>query len=147
LTWGAYNVWHRARRSIALHHNPAYILFSDNAILNKWGFLYVQFKATMYFFIIVILLHTLAKALFIAFGQRHGTVQAVGLLVLELVLLVAICIMRPYMDKKTNGVNISIAVVNFLNVILLLFFSNIFGVPVSLPGTIPSLSARFIIQY
>lgn len=85
----------------------------------------------MYFFIIVTLLHTLTKALFIAFGQKYGTVQAVGLLVLELVLLIAICIMRPFMDKKTNGVNISIAVVNFLNVILLLFFSNIFGVPVS----------------
>ncbi|TLD29424.1 putative duf907 domain protein [Venturia nashicola] len=129
LSWGAYNVWNRARRSIALHNNPAYILFSDTAILNKWGFLYVQFKATMYFFIIVTLLHTLAKALFIAFGQGRGTVQAVGLLVLELILLVAVCVMRPFMDKKTNGVNISIAVINFINVVLLLFFSNIFGVP------------------
>lgn len=109
------------------------MLFSDNAVLNKWGFLYVQFKATMYFFIIVTLLHTLTKALFIAFGQKHGTVQAVGLLILELMLLIVICIMRPFMDKKTNGVNISIAVVNFLNVILLLFFSNIFGMPVSHP--------------
>ncbi|KAE9976963.1 hypothetical protein BLS_001738 [Venturia inaequalis] len=129
LFWGSYNVWHRARRSIALHGNPAYILFSDSAILNKWGFLYVQFKATMYFFIIINLLHILMKALFIAFGQKNGTVQAVGLLVLELIMLVTICVMRPYMDKKTNGVNISIAVVNFINVILLLFFSNIFGVP------------------
>lgn len=87
----------------------------------------------MYFFIIINLLHILMKALFIAFGQKNGTVQAVGLLVLELIMLVTICVMRPYMDKKTNGVNISIAVVNFINVILLLFFSNIFGVPVSQP--------------
>ncbi|KAL1835734.1 hypothetical protein VTJ49DRAFT_6154 [Mycothermus thermophilus] len=35
-----------------MHHNPAYILFSDPQALNKWGFLYVQFRATAYYFIL-----------------------------------------------------------------------------------------------
>lgn len=30
-------VWNYARRSIELHQNPAYILYSDLNILNKWG--------------------------------------------------------------------------------------------------------------
>jgi len=131
LTWACYNVWHRARRSIALHKNPAYILFSDNSVLSKWGFLYVQFKASMYYFIIPILLLTLVKGLFIAFGQKSGDVQAIALVVLELIFLVLICVLRPYMDKKTNGFNIAIAAVNLFNVLLLLFFTGILGVPVS----------------
>jgi len=85
----------------------------------------------MYFFIIPVLLYMLTKGLFIALGQKHGTTQAIGLVVLEFVLLVAVCIMRPYMDKKTNAFNISISVVNFVNTLILLFFTGIFHVPVS----------------
>jgi len=112
-----------------MHKNPAYILYSDPKALNKWGFLYVQFKATMYYFIVPLLLYTLVKGLLIAFGQGNGTAQAITLVIIEAALLIAISIMRPYMDKKTNAFNISIAVVNFFNVLLLLFFTGIFNLP------------------
>ena len=46
LGWAASKVIRLARKSITQHKNPAYILYSDPATLNKWGFLYVQFKAT-----------------------------------------------------------------------------------------------------
>jgi hypothetical protein len=131
LGWGAYKVQRLARRSIKLHKSPAYILYSNLESLNKWGFLYVPFKATMYFFIIPVLLYLFAKGLFIALGQNHGTVQAIGLVVLEFIMLIGVCVMHPYMDKKTNAFNISIAVVNFVNALILLFFTGIFHVPVS----------------
>jgi hypothetical protein len=131
LGWGAYKVQRLARRSIKLHKSPAYILYSNLESLNKWGFLYVPFKATMYFFIIPVLVYLLTKGLFIALGQNHGTVQASGLVGLEFLLLLGVCIMRPYMDKKTNVFNISIAVVNFVNAFIYLFFTGIFHVPVS----------------
>jgi len=137
LAWAALKVWRIAQRSIKMHKNPAYILYSDPKALNKWGFLYVQFKATMYYFIVPTLLYTLIKGLFIGFGQGNGTVQAIALVIIEAALLITISIMRPYMDKKTNAFNISIAAVNFFNVLLLLFFTGIFNLPVSLP-----LSAR-----
>ncbi|KAF2427379.1 DUF907 domain protein [Tothia fuscella] len=129
LGWAALKVWRIAKRSIKMHKNPAYILYSDPKALNKWGFLYVQFKATMYYFIVPLLFYTLIKGLFIGFGQGNGTVQAIGLLIIEAALLITISIMRPYMDKKTNAFNISIAAVNFFNVLLLLFFTGIFNIP------------------
>ena len=131
LAWASLKVWRIARRSINMHKNPAYILYSDPKALNKWGFLYVQFKATMYYFIFPMLLYILVKSLFIAFGQTQSIIQAAGLVFVELALLVTVCAMRPYMDKKTNAFNISIASINFINVILLLFFSGILHVPVS----------------
>jgi hypothetical protein len=129
LTWASIKVWRTARRSISLHKNPAYILYSDPQALNKWGFLYVQFKATMYYFIFILLGYILIKGMFIAFGQRAGIVQAVALLIIEAALLITVSILRPYMDKKTNAFNISIASINFFNVILLLFFTNVFNIP------------------
>ena len=123
-----------ARRSIALHKNPAYILYSDPVCLHKWGFLYVQFKATAYWFIIPLLAFLLVVGLFIAFAQASGTAQAISLLILNLGYLVALSILRPFMDKKTNAFNISIAAVNFVSSIFMLFFTEIFGLPVSCVG-------------
>lgn len=128
-----FKVWNYARRSIELHQNPAYILYSDPKCLDKWGFLYVQYKAPMYFFMFPMLAYTLIKCLFIALGQRNGEIQAIALVVLELGVLIGISTLRPYMDKKTNALNIAIAAINFLNVMFLLFFTGIFGVPVSSP--------------
>jgi hypothetical protein len=132
LVWAALKVIRIARRSVAMHRNPAYILYSDPTALNKWGFLYVQFRATAYYFIFPILLYILLKAVFIAFAQGAPVAQTIGLLVIEAVFLVAVCILKPWMDKKTNGFNISIAVINFLNVIFLLVFTNVFNQPVSI---------------
>lgn len=132
LGWAASKVIRIARRSIAMHKNPAYILYSDPVSLNKWGFLYVQFKATAYYFIVPCLIYILVKGLFIACAQSSGVAQAVALVIIEAVYLIAVCVLRPYMDKKTNAFNIAICVVNFLSAIFLLVFSNVFGQPVSI---------------
>ena len=137
LVWAGFKVIRIAKRSVAMHKNPAYILYSDPAALNKWGFLYVQFRATAYYFIFAILIYTVIKALFIAFAQDNGTVQTIGLLIVEALYLIGVCILRPWMDKKTNTFNISIAVINFINVIFLLVFTNVFNQPVSLPPSPP----------
>jgi len=129
LSWAALKVFRIARRSISMHKNPAYILYSDPKALNKWGFLYVQFKASMYYFIVVILIYIIVKGMFIALGQKSGTLQAVALVIIECAFLITIAIMRPYMDAKTNGFNISIAAINLFNVILLLFFTGVFNMP------------------
>ena len=114
-----------------MHKSPAYILYSDPVSLNKWGFLYVQFKATAYFFIIPVLVYFLVKGMFVGLGQEAGVVQAIGLLIIEALFLIGVCVMRPYMDKKMNAFNISIAVINFLNTIFLLIFTEVFNQPVS----------------
>ena len=131
LFWAATKVIRIAKRSVSLHKNPAYILYSDPTALNKWGFLYVQYRATAYYFIFPQLAYILLKSLFVALGQGSPIAQSVGLLIVEAVWLITVSIMRPWMDKKTNSFNIAIAAVSFLNTIFLLIFSDVFNQPVS----------------
>ena len=131
LVWASLKVFRIAKRSVQMHKNPAYILYSDPAALNKWGFLYVQFRATAYYFIMPMLVYILVKAIFIAFSQGSGTAQAIALVIIEAFFLIGVSILRPWMDKKTNAFNISIAAINFLNVIFLLVFTAVFNQPVS----------------
>lgn len=132
LGWASFKVVHIAKRSVSLHKNPAYILYSDPGALNRWGFLYVQFRASAYYFIVPLMFYTLVKAMFIAFGQKSGTVQAFALLIIELAYLIAVSMLRPWMDKRTNIFNISICSINFLNVIFLVVFTGVFNSKVSL---------------
>ncbi|KAI0012303.1 TRP-domain-containing protein [Xylariaceae sp. FL0662B] len=136
LGWAASKVIRIAHRSVAMHRNPAYILFSDPQALNKWGFLYVQFRASAYYFIIPVLGYTLIKAMFIAFAQANGTAQAVGFLVIEAGALIGASVLRPWMDKSTNSFNIAICAVNFINAIFLLIFSDVFSQPPLVNGVI-----------
>lgn len=131
LSWAALKVIRMAKRSVSMHKNPAYILYSDPAALNKWGFLYVQFRATAYYFVVPILFYTLIKAMFIGLAQNSPVAQAIALVLIEAALLIAVSYLRPWMDKKTNTFNISIAAINFLNGIFLLIFSNVFKQAVS----------------
>jgi hypothetical protein len=133
LGWASAKVIRLARRSISMHKNPAYILYSDPVSLNKWGFLYVQFKATAYFFIVPVLIYFLVKGMFVALGQEAGVTQAIGFVIIEALYLIGVCVMRPYMDKKMNAFNIAITVICFLNAIFLLIFTEVFNQPVSLP--------------
>ncbi|KAI5859709.1 TRP-domain-containing protein [Durotheca rogersii] len=134
--WAAMKVIRMARRSVAMHRNPAYILFSDPQALNKWGFLYIQFRASAYYFIIPILGYTLVKSMFIAFAQGNSTAQAIGFLLIEAAALITASVLRPWMDKSTNSFNIAICVVNFLNAIFLLIFSDVFNQPPLVNGVI-----------
>lgn len=142
LGWASSKVIRIAQRSITMHKNPAYILYSDPVSLNKWGFLYVQFKATAYYFIVPFLIYILIKGMFIGLGQGKGTAQAIALVLIEAAFLIAVSVLRPYMDKKTNGFNIAIAAVNFLSAIFLLVFTNIFNQPVSRSASWLSSSAN-----
>ncbi|CAN6613130.1 flavin carrier protein 2 [Trichomonascus vanleenenianus] len=130
----AFKVITIARRSQALHKNPAYILFSDPAALNRFGFLYIQYRATAYYFVVPVLLYIFVKSCFIAFAQQAGKVQAMAVFLIELAFLVAVCWLKPFMDKRTNGFNIAIAAINFVNALFFLFFSKLFGQPDSVSG-------------
>lgn len=127
LGFGAFKTISLARRSMMIHKNPAYILYSDPEALNRWGFLYVQFRATAYFFVIPVLGYIFVKCAIIAFGQNAGKVQGVLIFVVELAFLIGISYYKPYMDKSTNGFNIGIAAINFINALFFMFFSSIFG--------------------
>ncbi|KAK3370204.1 hypothetical protein B0H63DRAFT_310615 [Podospora didyma] len=136
LGWASFKVIRIARRSVIMHRNPAYILFSDPQALNKWGFLYVQFRASAYYFIVPLLAYTIVKGMLVAFAQSKGTVQAVGFILIEAGALIGASVLRPWMDKSTNSFNIAICVMNFLNSIFLLVFTEVFNQPPLVTGIV-----------
>jgi hypothetical protein len=143
LAWASWKVIRLAKKSTMMHKNPAYILYSDPACLNKWGFLYVQYRATAYYFVIALLAYILIKSFFIAFAQSAPVAQAIGLVIIEAVALIVVSTVRPFMDKKTNIFNICIAAVNFLNAIFLLIFSDVFSQPAMVSGILGVVFALY----
>ncbi|KAL0933821.1 calcium-related spray protein [Colletotrichum truncatum] len=129
LVWASFKVIRIARQSITTHQNPAHVLFSNPNIINKWGFLYVQYRATAYYYVIPFIIYTFIKAAVIAFGQGTGVAQAIALIIIESAALIAVSVLKPFMDKSTNSFNIAIAAINFVNSIFLLIFTNVFGTP------------------
>ncbi|KAH3674480.1 hypothetical protein WICMUC_003318 [Wickerhamomyces mucosus] len=129
LLYGATRVIIIGRRSTREFKTAAYLLYGDSRTLNRFGFLYVQFKADHYWWLTVLLAYTLLRSLFVAVLQEQGKVQALIIFIVEFVYFVALCWIRPYMDKRTNAFNISIHLVNFFNSLMFLFFSNLFGQP------------------
>ena len=102
-------------------------MFGDGKFLNRFGFLYVQFRADKYWFILVSLVYILLKSLIVAVLQKSGKPQAVIVWVIELIYLVILIWIRPFMDKRTNAFNITIGVINFINALFFMFsqmFSN-----------------------
>lgn len=138
LGWASYKILMIGQRSAAINETrgPAYTLYSDPAALNRWGYLYVQFRADAYYYIVPLLLYILAKSLAIAFGQTGGVAQSIVVLVIETAYLAAVVYLRPWLDRRTNIVNIAIAVVNFLNAILVVIFSGVTGAPNMVPGVL-----------
>jgi hypothetical protein len=131
LAWAALKVIKLAQRSVLMHKNPAYILYSNPKFLHTWGFLYVQYRATAYYWVVPALLYILVKGAFIGLAQSAGVVQAVALVIIEAAALLSAAIYRPWMDKKTNTFNIAILAVYFVNSIFLLMFTSVFNQPVS----------------
>lgn len=125
-----------ARRSTAMYQSPGYFLFSDSKTLNTFGFLYIPFRDSASYFIVPILVYVILKALFVALSQENGLVQAIAFLVIEAAAVITASILRPWMDKSSNGLNITIFVVNFLNAIMLFIFCNVFNAPKLMIGIV-----------
>ncbi|KAJ5438508.1 uncharacterized protein N7458_009506 [Penicillium daleae] len=139
LCWAIFKVFQRARLSRTLRQDPAYTLYSDPVCLTRWGFLYVNYKAQAYYFMVPLFLYTLAKGLVIAFAQSSPLAQSIVLLIIETLFLVATCVIRPYMNRTANVFAIIAAVLNFLSAIFFLFFTNVFTTPELVGGVMEVL--------
>lgn len=124
-----FRVFFLGRRSTRQFKNPAYLLYGDNKFLNKFGFIYIQYRAASYYWVVVYLTYVFLKSLFVAVLQNHGRAQSVIVFAIELFYMIGLCIVRPFMDKRTNAFNIAISVVSTINALFFMFFSYIFGQP------------------
>ncbi|KAK4863605.1 hypothetical protein LT330_002383 [Penicillium expansum] len=134
LAFAAFKVFQSAIRSKQQHNTPAYTLYSDPVTLNQWGFLYIYYRAPVYYFLVPALAYTMIKGMVIAFAQPSPVAQSIILLVLELSMMLATAIIKPFMSKGANVAAITMAVINSLNTIFLLVFSDVFDQPELMTG-------------
>ncbi|KAK5780528.1 hypothetical protein RI543_001647 [Arxiozyma heterogenica] len=127
LIYGTTRVLLKGVESKRLYKTPAYLLYGDTTFLNKFGFLYVQFKADTFWWLLVLLCYSFLRSLFVAVLQENGKAQAMIIFIIELFYFIALCWIKPYLDKRTNIFNIAIHLVNLINAFFFLFFSNIFN--------------------
>ncbi|KAF7627765.1 hypothetical protein COH20_008920 [Aspergillus flavus] len=123
LVTAAVRIIRKARRSVEIYKSPAFMLQNDTVFLNKWGFLYAHHRSPAYYFVTLMVVYIFVKGIFVALCQPSSSVQIAALFVIEVLMLVAVCVIRPWMDKKTNIMNISVTSINFLNTLLLLIFN------------------------
>ena len=74
------------------------------AVAKRWGQMAHMYRPRFYWFAGVWLGYSIIRACFIAFAQGRGTRQAIGLLVLELLVFIALCVLRVGRDKKSDAV-------------------------------------------
>ncbi|SMN18751.1 similar to Saccharomyces cerevisiae YAL053W FLC2 Putative FAD transporter [Maudiozyma saulgeensis] len=129
LSYGCTRVMLKGGESLRLYKNPAYLLYGDTQFLNRYGFLYAQFKADRYWWVLPLLLYSFFRSLFVAVLQEQGKAQAMIIFIIELIYFGCLCWIRPYLDKRTNIFNIAIHLVNLVNAFFFLFFSNLFKQP------------------
>ncbi|KAH7346366.1 putative flavin carrier protein 2 [Rhexocercosporidium sp. MPI-PUGE-AT-0058] len=132
----AFHVMTIARRSGHKHQTPAYLLYTNATTLKKWGFLFIQFRASAYWYIAPTLFYILLKSFFVGLSQKSGLTQAIALVIIEAAALIGVSVIRPYMDKTSNSMHIAICVVQFLNAVFLLIFTDVFDGPGLLIGVI-----------
>ncbi|KAG0678386.1 hypothetical protein C6P42_000492 [Pichia californica] len=116
-------------KSVGQYKNPAYLLFGEESFYFKYGFLYSQYLAKRYYWVVIHLFYLFVRALLIAVLQSQGKVCACIIFAIEIIHTVVVIYFRPYMDKRTNIFNIFIAVINLINSIFFLFYSNVFRQP------------------
>ncbi|KAL2843731.1 hypothetical protein BJY01DRAFT_215454 [Aspergillus pseudoustus] len=134
VVWAVAHVLIMRQRALAMGRSPIYTLFADQSLMHKYGFLYMHFKPVACYFAAVTIASIFIKALFVSFAQSSPKAQAVAFLIIEIAMLLAISIIRPWVDKKSNAVNITVAAINFLYSIFVLFFSNVFNQPRMVAG-------------
>lgn len=74
----------------------------------RWTTVSAQFKRSGYGYVLLLAGASFIEAAFIAFAQGHGLVQVVPLIVVEIAVFLAFCIWRPFANRGTNALMITI---------------------------------------
>jgi hypothetical protein len=89
---------------IARQRSPQ-ALYTVPGFIRTCGALYVPFRFERYYFFVVPLVAAFIKSAFIGFGQRNGTAQAVGLVIVETFVFILTCAMKPHRSGHLPGIN------------------------------------------
>ncbi|PWY65405.1 TRP-domain-containing protein [Aspergillus eucalypticola CBS 122712] len=126
LAWTTGTTIFRVQRARKLDITPAYVLYSG-MIGSKSILLHIHYRANAYYFSAIQQLYIVTEGLTIAASQSVPKKQAIILVVINAIMMGVTIWIRPCIDGSTNRRAITTAVLQFLNSICVLIFSDIFG--------------------
>ena len=106
-----------------------------------WG----QYRSERSWYFIPLLVALLAKSAFIAFGQAHGTMQVIVLVILEGLVFVSIIVLKPYETRKADILAGFLAVVRLVCAGLMIAFLPSLGVK-AIPRVVIGIVAAVILS-
>jgi len=87
-----------------------------------------QYRSERRWYFIPLLVALLAKSVFIAFGQAHGTMQVIVLVILEGLVFISIIVLKPYETRKADILAGYLAIVRLVCTGLMIAFLPSLGV-------------------
>ncbi|KAG5368437.1 putative flavin carrier protein 3 [Yarrowia sp. C11] len=98
-------------------------LFSHKPWIRKYGLFYDQFQVKYWWCFVVFIAASFGRNAFLALGYGHGMVQVVGQLVIDCLVFIFVCWLKPFNTKMGNWINIAIAVIRIVSMVLILTFT------------------------
>ena len=89
-------------------------LFTNMEHLTVNGPLYSQYRTPRYYFSLPLIVATFLRALFVAFAKANGEVQVILMIVVELGVLAAHLVLRPYKTKGGDILASYLAIIRFV---------------------------------
>lgn len=117
-----YNTLNVARR------DSRYALWSNTDHLASHGPLYAQYRLPRYYFTFILLIAIFLKAIFVAFAKASGVVQLILMIVVELGVLGAYVVLKPYKTRGGDVLATYLSVVRFVCTGLMIAFIEKFAV-------------------
>lgn len=102
--------------------------WSDSDAWPYHALLWGQYRPERHWYFIPLLIALLAKSIFIAFGQAHGKMQVIVLVILEGLLFVSIIVLKPYKTRKADILAGYLAIVRLVCTGLMIAFLPSLGV-------------------
>ncbi|KIL65850.1 hypothetical protein M378DRAFT_104287 [Amanita muscaria Koide BX008] len=106
---------------LALNFYPSSI-YSERRFYAAHGPLYARYRVSRFYFFAPTLLAILLKSIFVAFAKDRGDVQVAGIIAIEGLLLLSLCLLRPFRTRSEDVFSIIQAAVRFLCTSLLVAF-------------------------
>ncbi|PKI83618.1 hypothetical protein MVES1_002597 [Malassezia vespertilionis] len=130
---------YRTRDPASLYYSCATSPWDTHSAAVRLGSPVHLYKPKYYWFVVVQLLCVIIRACFVAFPQGTDLLlrQAVGLLVLDVLLFIVLCVLRPYRDKMSMFVQCILTVFRVILWVVCIVLStqvNIWGIPRAVLG-------------
>ena len=115
-------------------------LYTTPSFVRTFGTFYIHFRQQRYYFFVVLLAAAVLKSLFISFAKGSGLAQVIALLIIEIAVLVALCIQKPYRSRGGDALAVYLAITRVVAAMLMVPFVESLGVQ-----PIPRVAIGFVL--